>query len=53
MTLHPGDLLTCGSPLQPKVLIKDGDAVSVEIDGIGNLEVKVADPLRRSWPAAV
>jgi 2-keto-4-pentenoate hydratase/2-oxohepta-3-ene-1,7-dioic acid hydratase in catechol pathway len=52
MTLHPGDVLTCGSPLQPKVLLKDGDAVSVEIDRIGKIDVKVADPQRRSWPAA-
>jgi 2-keto-4-pentenoate hydratase/2-oxohepta-3-ene-1,7-dioic acid hydratase in catechol pathway len=52
MTLNPGDMVTCGSPLQPKVLLRDGDNVAVEIEGIGELRVKVADPLRRSWPAA-
>ncbi len=52
MTLHPGDVVTVGSPPEPKVLLKDGDQVSVEIDGIGRLDVSVSDPQRRSWPAA-
>ena len=41
ITLHPGDVITTGTPdgvgafLKPPVFLKDGDEVTVEIDGIG------------------
>src|SRR5205807_1075312 len=44
MTLYPGDVVTCGSPPDPRVLLKDGDDVVVENDRIGRLNVSVADP---------
>jgi 2-keto-4-pentenoate hydratase/2-oxohepta-3-ene-1,7-dioic acid hydratase in catechol pathway len=43
MTLEPGDLLATGTPAgvgflrEPPVLLKDGDEVAVEIDGLGTL----------------
>ena len=43
ITLEPGDLIATGTPAgvgvfrDPKVLLKDGDEVSVEIDGVGTL----------------
>jgi 2,4-didehydro-3-deoxy-L-rhamnonate hydrolase len=43
ITLEPGDLLATGTPAgvgvfrDPKVLLQDGDEVSVEIDGLGTL----------------
>lgn len=43
MTLEPGDVVATGTPAgvgwfrEPKVLLKDGDEVVVEIDGIGRL----------------
>ena len=43
ITLEPGDLLATGTPAgvgvfrDPKVLLKDGDEVTVEIDGVGTL----------------
>jgi 2-keto-4-pentenoate hydratase/2-oxohepta-3-ene-1,7-dioic acid hydratase in catechol pathway len=43
ITLDPGDLIATGTPAgvgvfrDPKVLLKDGDEVSVEIDGVGTL----------------
>jgi 2-keto-4-pentenoate hydratase/2-oxohepta-3-ene-1,7-dioic acid hydratase in catechol pathway len=43
ITLEPGDLIATGTPAgvgvfrDPKVLLKDGDEVSVEIDGLGTL----------------
>jgi 2-keto-4-pentenoate hydratase/2-oxohepta-3-ene-1,7-dioic acid hydratase in catechol pathway len=52
MTLYPGDVVTCGSPPEPKILLKDGDRVEVQIDGIGSLSVNVSDPSHRTWPAA-
>ena len=43
VTLQPGDLITTGTPQgvgfarKPPVFLKDGDEVTVEIDGIGSL----------------
>jgi 2,4-didehydro-3-deoxy-L-rhamnonate hydrolase len=43
ITLEPGDLLATGTPAgvgvfrDPKVLLEDGDEVSIEIDGLGTL----------------
>jgi 2-keto-4-pentenoate hydratase/2-oxohepta-3-ene-1,7-dioic acid hydratase in catechol pathway len=43
ITLLPGDVVTTGTPdgvgafLKPPVFLKDGDEVTVEIDGIGTM----------------
>jgi 2-keto-4-pentenoate hydratase/2-oxohepta-3-ene-1,7-dioic acid hydratase in catechol pathway len=43
MTLDPGDLIATGTPAgvgvfrDPPVLLKDGDEVTIEIDGVGSL----------------
>jgi 2,4-didehydro-3-deoxy-L-rhamnonate hydrolase len=43
ITLEPGDLIATGTPAgvgvfrDPKILLKDGDQVSIEIDGLGTL----------------
>ncbi len=43
-TLEPGDILLTGTPhgvgafRDPKVFLKDGDTVAVEIEGIGRME---------------
>jgi 2,4-didehydro-3-deoxy-L-rhamnonate hydrolase len=43
ITLEPGDLIATGTPAgvgvfrDPKILLKDGDEVRVEIDGLGTL----------------
>jgi len=43
VTLEPGDLIATGTPAgvgifrDPKVLLKDGDEVSVEVEGLGTL----------------
>jgi len=48
ITLEPGDLIATGTPAgvgvfrDPKVLLKDGDEVSVEIEGLGTLTGTVA-----------
>lgn len=47
MTLEPGDIILTGTPggvgvaRDPQVFLKDGDVVSIEIDGIGKLENRV------------
>jgi 2-keto-4-pentenoate hydratase/2-oxohepta-3-ene-1,7-dioic acid hydratase in catechol pathway len=48
-TLEPGDIIATGTPggagllRKPPVLLKDGDIVRVEIDGIGQIENPVID----------
>ena len=48
MTLHPGDVISTGTPagvgfaMSPQVFLKPGDVVEVEIEGIGVL----ANPAR-------
>lgn len=41
MTLEPGDIVATGTPAgigAPKgILLRDGDTVEVEIDGVGSL----------------
>ncbi|MEO3887065.1 fumarylacetoacetate hydrolase family protein [Nonomuraea sp. B5E05] len=50
MTLEPGDIIATGTPAgvgfkrTPPVLLKDGDLVEVEIDGLGTLANRVAGP---------
>jgi 2-keto-4-pentenoate hydratase/2-oxohepta-3-ene-1,7-dioic acid hydratase in catechol pathway len=47
MTLEPGDIIATGTPsgvgkgYNPPKFLKAGDSVSIQIDGIGNLENKV------------
>jgi len=47
MTLEPGDVVSTGTPggvgvfREPPVFLKDGDLVSLEIEGIGRLENRV------------
>jgi 2-keto-4-pentenoate hydratase/2-oxohepta-3-ene-1,7-dioic acid hydratase in catechol pathway len=49
MTLEPGDLIATGTPAgvgvfrDPPVLLKQGDEVTVEIDGLGSLTNPVQD----------
>ena len=43
ITLYPGDVITTGTPdgvgfaRKPPVLLKDGDVVTVEVEGLGQL----------------
>jgi acylpyruvate hydrolase len=46
-TLYPGDIISTGTPhgvgafREPKIFLKTGDVVEVEIEGIGSLQNKV------------
>jgi 2-keto-4-pentenoate hydratase/2-oxohepta-3-ene-1,7-dioic acid hydratase in catechol pathway len=48
-TLYPGDVITTGTPdgvgvfRNPKVFLKDGDTVTVEIEGLGQLSNPCAE----------
>jgi len=47
MTLHPGDVVTTGTPpgvglgMRPQVWLKDGDVMRLEIQGLGHQEQRV------------
>lgn len=49
MTLEPGDIIATGTPMgvgagmEPPCYLKDGDEVTVEIDGIGRLSNRVVE----------
>jgi 2-keto-4-pentenoate hydratase/2-oxohepta-3-ene-1,7-dioic acid hydratase in catechol pathway len=51
-TLYPGDVITTGTPdgvgvfRDPKVFLKDGDTVTVEIEGLGQLTNPCAEESR-------
>ncbi len=50
ITLEPGDLILTGTPAgvgifrDPELLLKPGDEVTVEIEGVGTLTNPVAGP---------
>ncbi|MBI4234395.1 MAG: fumarylacetoacetate hydrolase family protein [Chloroflexi bacterium] len=52
-TLKPGDVIATGTNHQGIGPIQDGETVTIEIEGIGRMSVKVRDPLKRTWPKAI
>ncbi len=52
-TLNPGDLIFTGTNHQGIGPLQDGEQVELEIERIGRLRVRVADPLKRSWPKEI
>ena len=51
--LLPGDLVFTGTNHQGIGPIQDGETVTVEIEQVGRLVVKVKDPLKRRWPKRI
>jgi 2-keto-4-pentenoate hydratase/2-oxohepta-3-ene-1,7-dioic acid hydratase in catechol pathway len=48
-TLEPGDILATGTNHRGLNAFHDGDVVVLETAGLGRLEIKVRDPLKRTW----
>ena len=50
MTLEPGDIISTGTPSgvgfarTPPVFLKPGDKVEGEVEGVGTLQVEIAEP---------
>ena len=53
MTLNSGDVIGCGTNHEGLGPLQDGDRAEIEIEGIGRMQVDVADPLKRSWERGV
>ncbi len=53
MTLNSGDLIACGTNHEGLGALQDGETVEIEIQHIGHMALKVADPLKRQWERGV
>jgi len=53
MTMHSGDLISCGTNHEGLGALQDGETVAIEIERIGRMALKVADPLKRKWERGV
>ena len=48
-TLNPGDIMACGTNHHGLGPMQDGETVTIEIEKIGRMSVKVKDPHNREW----
>ena len=48
-TLSPGDIMACGTNHHGLGPMQDGETVTIEIENIGRMSVKVKDPYNREW----
>ena len=53
MTMNSGDLIACGTNHEGLGALQDGETVEIEIQNIGRMSLKVADPLKRTWERGV
>ena len=53
MTLQSGDHLMCGTNHEGLGPLQDGETVTIEIQGIGRMSLKVKDPLKRTWERGI
>lgn len=48
-TLDPGDILATGTNHRGLNAFMDGDKIELESEGLGRLQIKVGDSLKRTW----
>jgi 2-keto-4-pentenoate hydratase/2-oxohepta-3-ene-1,7-dioic acid hydratase in catechol pathway len=53
MTLNSGDLIACGTNHEGLGALQDGETVEIEVQYVGKMQLKVVDPLKRSWEKGV
>jgi 2-keto-4-pentenoate hydratase/2-oxohepta-3-ene-1,7-dioic acid hydratase in catechol pathway len=53
MTLNSGDVIACGTNHEGLGPLQDGEVVEFEIQHIGRMQLKVRDPLRRTWEKGI
>jgi 2-keto-4-pentenoate hydratase/2-oxohepta-3-ene-1,7-dioic acid hydratase in catechol pathway len=53
MTLNSGDLIACGTNHEGLGALQDAETVEIEIERIGRMSLKVADPLKRTWERGI
>lgn len=52
-TLHPGDVICCGTNHQGLGSMQDGDVVTTTVSGIGSFSIHVKDEHQRAWQRGV
>src|SRR4028119_779686 len=52
-TLHPGDVICCGTNHQGLGSVQDGDAVVTSVSGIGSFTLHVQDEHERAWQRGI
>jgi 2-keto-4-pentenoate hydratase/2-oxohepta-3-ene-1,7-dioic acid hydratase in catechol pathway len=52
-TLHPGDVVCCGTNHQGLGAMQDGDAVATTVEGIGSFTLHVRDEHERAWQRGI
>jgi 2-keto-4-pentenoate hydratase/2-oxohepta-3-ene-1,7-dioic acid hydratase in catechol pathway len=52
-TLHPGDVICCGTNHQGLGAMQDGDAVVTTVSGIGSFTIHVRDDHERAWQRGI
>lgn len=52
-TLHPGDVICCGTNHQGLGSMQDGDAVVTTVSGIGAFTIHVRDEHQRAWKRGI
>ena len=53
MTLHSGDVISCGTNHEGLGPLQDGEVCDFEIEKVGRMTVHVRDPLKRRWDRGV
>ncbi|HZQ27972.1 MAG TPA: fumarylacetoacetate hydrolase family protein, partial [Acidimicrobiales bacterium] len=53
MTLHSGDLISCGTNHEGLGPVQDGETIEIEIERIGRMALTVHDPLKRTWEKGI
>jgi 2-keto-4-pentenoate hydratase/2-oxohepta-3-ene-1,7-dioic acid hydratase in catechol pathway len=53
MTMHSGDVISCGTNHEGLGFVQDGERIEIAIHGIGRMALDVADPLKRTWERGI
>jgi Fumarylacetoacetate (FAA) hydrolase family len=53
MTLLSSGIIACGTNHEGLGALQDGETVEIDIQGIGRMSLKVADPLKRTWERGI
>jgi 2-keto-4-pentenoate hydratase/2-oxohepta-3-ene-1,7-dioic acid hydratase in catechol pathway len=53
MTMHTGDVVSCGTNHEGLGYLQDAETVRIDIQGIGEMTLDVVDPLKRSWERGI
>jgi 2-keto-4-pentenoate hydratase/2-oxohepta-3-ene-1,7-dioic acid hydratase in catechol pathway len=53
MTMNSGDLIACGTNHEGLGALQDAETAEIEIQNIGKMTLKVADPLKRKWERGI